>query len=135
MHGVKFLFLLALLGAFLCALLPGSSLMGVVPLGGYLVHLVTFVVLGFLVDISYGAAPVVVKVTFLGALGALIEVAQYFLPYRSSSLVDLTVDIGGILTYFLLVQRFVAPLLFGFSPCPAVERGAFVSPNKLSKSP
>lgn len=133
---IRSVFLLALTVAFGCALVPGSKLMGVIPLGGYLVHLITFIVLGFLIDLSYISHPVVTKIVFLSVLGALIEVAQYFVPCRSSSFVELTVDIVGILMYFLLVRwflrRFLIPLLPGLSACPAVEAGSLPSPAKLS---
>ena len=103
---LRFLFLLALTGTFVCSILPGDRLMGAIPLGGYPVHLITFILLCLLLDLCYCAKPVLLKVVFLSLFGAFTEAVQYFVSYRSWSYVDLGVDVMGILTYFAFTRWF-----------------------------
>jgi VanZ family protein len=65
-------------------------------------HILAFYVLSFLADYS---APKVrfnlSKGLMILAYGLLIEVIQYFLPYRENSLYDLAADAIGIAAYVL----------------------------------
>jgi VanZ family protein len=65
----------------------------------------------FFLDLSYGSKPVLLKIVFLSLFGALIEITQYFVPYRSWSFVDFAVDVTGILIYFSLTRWFGRRLL------------------------
>ena len=63
-------------------------------------HVLAFFVLGLLADFSFpergfGAS----KILALLGYGLLIEVVQYFLPYRSFSLYDLAADAVGLALY------------------------------------
>lgn len=65
-------------------------------------HVLAFYALAFLADFSFpgnkfGAA----KISSLLGYGLLIEVIQYFLPYRSFSLYDLAGDGAGLFLYWL----------------------------------
>jgi VanZ family protein len=76
-------------------------------------HILAFYVLALLVDFSFPQDKFVVsKVLALLGFGLLIEVIQYFLPYRTFSLYDLAADGGGLTVYWfsLPTLRYV-PLL------------------------
>lgn len=67
-------------------------------------HAAAFVTLATLADFSFprsrfGAA----KAGWLLAYGVLIEVVQYFVPYRSAEVLDVVADSVGIACYLLLV--------------------------------
>ena len=67
-------------------------------------HALAFFVLGLLADFSFperGLGPS--KTLSLLAYGLLIEVIQYFLPYRTFSLYDLAADGVGLTLYWCLV--------------------------------
>jgi VanZ family protein len=69
-------------------------------------HLIAFVVLSFLAHIAY---PKMQKFKWVSALffyGLLIEVVQYFLPYREFSLFDLATDSLGIIGYLIIFCSF-----------------------------
>jgi VanZ family protein len=76
-------------------------------------HILAFYVLGFLTDFSFpwkrfGLS----KVLPLLGFGLLIEVIQYFLPYRSFSFYDLAADATGLAVYwFSLPALKYLPLL------------------------
>jgi VanZ family protein len=72
-------------------------------------HILAFYVLAFLLDFSVPERPFNLKlaVALLG-FGLLIELIQYFIPYRSCSLLDLAADAIGIALYWaslVLVQK------------------------------
>jgi len=65
-------------------------------------HILAFYVLGFLADFSFpGKRFGLSKVLPILGYGLLIEVIQYFLPYRSFSLYDLAADAAGLAVYWL----------------------------------
>jgi len=67
-------------------------------------HAFAFFVLALLVDFSMpesGFGPR--KVLFLLGYGLAIEITQYFLPYRTFSLLDLTADGVGLFLYRLAI--------------------------------
>jgi len=67
-------------------------------------HIVAFLYLAFLLDFSFPESRFdILKVILLLAYGLLIEVIQYFLPYRTSSFLDLLADGVGVALYFLLI--------------------------------
>jgi VanZ family protein len=64
-------------------------------------HILAFYVLGFLADFSFPRKKLgLSKVLPLLGFGLLIEVIQYFLPYRSFSLYDLAADAAGLAVYW-----------------------------------
>jgi VanZ family protein len=64
-------------------------------------HILAFYVLGFLADFSFPRKKFgLSKVLSLLGFGLLIEVIQYFLPYRSFSLYDLAADAAGLAVYW-----------------------------------
>jgi VanZ family protein len=64
-------------------------------------HIFAFYVLGFLADFSFPRNKLgLSKVLPLLGFGLLIEVIQYFLPYRSFSLYDLAADAAGLAAYW-----------------------------------
>jgi len=89
-----------------------ESLPGIDELNDKVNHIFAFVVLSFLTDYSFPSAgfrwP---KILLLLGFGAGIEVIQYFLPYRESSVYDLLADGVGIFAYLMLIpvlRRFPA---------------------------
>jgi VanZ family protein len=65
-------------------------------------HILAFYVLGFLADFSFPRKNFgLSKILPLLGFGLLIEVIQYFLPYRSFSLYDLAADAAGLAVYRL----------------------------------
>jgi VanZ family protein len=67
-------------------------------------HIVAFLYLAFLLDFSFPDSHFdKLKVILLLAYGLLIEVIQYFLPYRTFSFLDLVADGVGVTLYFLLI--------------------------------
>jgi VanZ family protein len=64
-------------------------------------HILAFYVLGFLADFSFPRKEFgFSKVLSLLGFGLLIEVIQYFLPYRTFSLYDLGADAAGLAVYW-----------------------------------
>lgn len=102
---IRFLFRPALV----LALLAGTALALTQPPGGTLgslndkvQHLLGFAVLGLLADYSIPSARGAYwrwQLPLLLGYGALIEVAQSFVPYRSADLLDLAADAAGLLAY------------------------------------
>jgi VanZ family protein len=67
-------------------------------------HLLAFYVLSLLADFSFPRhGSVLSKALALLGYGLLIEVVQYFIPYRTCSLLDLSADGAGIALYWLSV--------------------------------
>ena len=65
-------------------------------------HILAFYVLGFLADFSFPVKRFgLSKVLPVLGYGLLIEVIQYFLPYRSFSLYDLAADAAGLAVYWV----------------------------------
>ncbi len=67
-------------------------------------HILAFAALGFLSDFSFpGTKFVPVTALSLMGYGLLIEAVQYFLPYRTASLLDWAADAAGLAVYLLAV--------------------------------
>lgn len=67
-------------------------------------HVLAFVYLAFLLDFSFPNNRFnLSKVFMLLAYGMLIEVIQYFIPYRTFSFFDVLADGFGIILYVLFV--------------------------------
>lgn len=67
-------------------------------------HLLVFLLLAWLADFSFPRSGFgAIKIAALGWYGLSLEFLQYFLPYRSCSLLDFGADVVGILLYPLLV--------------------------------
>lgn len=64
-------------------------------------HLAAFLVLAALIDWSFPALAINRKLLALLAYGVLIEVVQYFLPYRMFSVFDMGADALGLALYRL----------------------------------
>jgi VanZ family protein len=63
-------------------------------------HAAAFFVLAFLLDFSFPATPLGgVKALSLLAYGMLLEIVQYFLPYRLFSVLDFVADGAGVALY------------------------------------
>jgi VanZ family protein len=76
-------------------------------------HMLAFYVLGLLADFAWpGTAFYTRKAFLLLGYGVLIEIIQYFLPYRSFSLFDLGADAFGLLLYAVSVPllKYIYPL-------------------------
>ena len=74
-------------------------------------HGLTFLLLSLLADFSCPEGKFTFrKVSPLVAYGVLIECIQYFLPYRSFSVLDILADIAGIALYAM-----VSPLIINMS--------------------
>jgi len=69
-----------------------------------LLHALAFCVLLWLADGSWPDRGVnLTKVTLIFGYGAMIEIIQFYLPYRDCSLLDLAADGGGMLLYPLTI--------------------------------
>lgn len=67
-------------------------------------HVLAFAVLAGLTDFSFpGSRFGAAKVLALLGFGLLIEVVQYFLPYRESSMLDWLADALGVAAYVLCI--------------------------------
>jgi len=69
-------------------------------------HFAAFCVLSWLIQRAYGEKNLFVKVSVLVVYGALIEAAQFFVPYRVVSFLDLLADCAGILFAFCMMALF-----------------------------
>ncbi|PKL35146.1 MAG: VanZ family protein [Spirochaetae bacterium HGW-Spirochaetae-1] len=102
MHSGKFfriIFWLANTGILVAALIP-SPVPGTESINDKILHGVAFFVLSLLGSIAYKNSPVSL-VLYLAVYGFLIELIQYFLPYRTFALSDLLADIIGIILFLL----------------------------------
>jgi VanZ family protein len=67
-------------------------------------HIFAFVYLAFLLDFSFQDSRFdMLKVFLLLVYGLLIEVIQYFIPYRTFSFLDLLADGVGVALYVLII--------------------------------
>ncbi len=76
---------------------------GVEDLNDKVSHVLAFAGLALLSDFSFPARRFGTKVIGLLAFGLLIEVVQYFLPYRESSVFDWLADAIGIAAYAVCI--------------------------------
>ena len=71
-------------------------------------HALAFFGLSFLADFSFHREKFsLIKICPIITYGILIECVQYFLPYRSFSLLDIVGDIAGVVIYVLLLPMLV----------------------------
>jgi VanZ family protein len=90
-----------LMAILILAMLPNQSL-GMDKLNDKLNHIVAFFTCALLVDFSFPETEFgFKKIIALLGYGLLIEIIQWFLVYRSSSLFDLAADAIGLLCYGL----------------------------------
>ena len=76
-----------------------------------LMHAMAFLALSLLADFSFPRDKFSLKkICPIIAYGILIECVQYFVPYRSFSMLDIVGDIAGVVIYVLLL-----PLLMRLS--------------------
>ena len=67
-------------------------------------HILTFVILAFLLDFSFPASSFnLAKIFSLLVYGMLIEMIQYFLPHRMFSFLDILADGGGLVIYAMFI--------------------------------
>ena len=72
-------------------------------------HFFAFFILAFLIDFAYPRMAFAgAKINALFGFAVFIELVQYFLPYRSFSLIDIAADIVGVLFYLVLKRRIAA---------------------------
>jgi len=72
-------------------------------------HLLAFGVLAFLMDYSFPESKhFKVKMLALLVFASFIEVVQYFLPYRTFSIIDIAADILGVMFYLILKHKIIA---------------------------
>ncbi len=101
----KFLFIVLLLIISSIAFLPNyDNLPEVVSVSGIINHFVAFLVLSFFLDNGYQLK---IKNAFLVLFvyGFFIEAVQYFLPNRCFELLDLVVDMSGVVVFYVLKSR------------------------------
>ena len=76
----------------------------VLPHNDKIKHMAAFLTLASLTDFSFPRSRFGVgKIAWLLAYGVLIEVVQYFIPNRSSEVLDVAADSIGILCYVILI--------------------------------
>lgn len=74
-------------------------------------HLIAFGVLSFLCHIAFQTQHSIKWAFALFGYGLLIELVQYFLPYREFSLLDLATDLLGIVLYLIIFHPLFNRLL------------------------
>jgi len=92
----RILFVLALGFATMQMLVPQPVLEYDVPSGDKLMHAAAFFVFGMLARFSFPELRYIVPAVGLALYGTVIEVVQFFLSFRSFSLLDIAADIGGL---------------------------------------
>jgi len=72
-----------------------------------LYHFAAFLILTFFMDLSIKKPLLFSKAAlfFLISYAFLIELVQYFLPYRSAEVLDFISDLSGILVYLLFAPK------------------------------
>ena len=103
----KAVFFAALLVIFIMAVLPPSQFLPEFNISDKLLHSLTFMFLFFLMDRAYEGMLSSVMAGYLMTYGVLIEIVQFFIPYREFSLLDMVANAVGLLAYFLVQQRSV----------------------------
>ena len=75
-----------------------------------LMHFSAFFILSLLLDLSLKSDLMVNKIflSFLVTYAGLIEIIQYFLPYRSAEILDFIFDLLGILVYLYFAPKIVS---------------------------
>jgi len=110
-RAIKAIFFFLLAGSFLYALMPNSVTLDDTFGLSAVLHFLAFVTLAFTIDFAYPLLGNFRKALVLTGFGILIEVLQYFIPYRFCSFWDFMIDVFGITAYFLGVQSFIMKLM------------------------
>ncbi|MBZ0155183.1 MAG: VanZ family protein [Alphaproteobacteria bacterium] len=95
----RWAFYAVLVAVFVLSLTPESALPDEFSISDVVNHFAAFLVLSFLFDGAYPRVRPAVKISALVAFGALIEVLQGVLPYRTCSVKDLAVDCLAVVVY------------------------------------
>lgn len=67
-------------------------------------HIMAFAYLAFLLDFAMPDSDFnLLKIIPLLGYGLMIEFVQYFLPYRTFSILDMLADVAGIMIYLLII--------------------------------
>ena len=98
----RYFLLLAILGTLVLTFSMTSGVVVVELINDKVAHGSIFFVLSFLSFHSLGRQYGLLTLVALACFGLLIEVIQYFLPWRSFSWMDWVADISGILAYELI---------------------------------
>ena len=72
-------------------------------------HFIAFFVLAMFLDFSF-TPRYTYNIVFLSMYGIFIECVQYFLPNRAFDMLDVVVDISGVVIYLLLKTSFTKQL-------------------------
>lgn len=95
----RILFVLALAFATMQMLVSKPMMTYDVPSGDKIMHAAAFFVFGMLARFSFPDTRYIVPAAWLALYGVAIEVVQFFLSFRSFSLLDIAADIGGLATF------------------------------------
>lgn len=99
----KTLFYIVLVVVFILSIIPDTEeLPEITKLSDKLTHIFAFITLAFLIDFGYPDKSFFWKLSYLVLYGLMIEMVQYFIPYREFSLFDFATDIIGLSFYFFL---------------------------------
>lgn len=101
----KTLFFLFLIITLFFALLP-VSFHGSLFSNDKLDHLIAFFILSWLLKGAFASLTLAEYLMLLLSIGGIIEIAQYFNPPRSFSLMDLSADLVGIFLFFVLYHLY-----------------------------
>lgn len=104
---------LTLLGIGLIVALMPSPDTGDIKLNDKVMHLTAFFAYAILLDMASSRDFWRFQVPILLGYGALIEVLQFFMPWRSFSLLDFAADASGLVLYWLVFRMIfkVKPLI------------------------
>ena len=100
------LFFSATIAIIILAVLPSDKLTSTMKISDILNHTMAFLTLSFLFRQSFPHKKNKVLFIYLSAYGGLIELIQFFLPWRSCDLKDLSVDITAILAFIIISEIF-----------------------------
>lgn len=104
---------MTLLGIGLIVALTPSPDTGDIKLNDKVMHLTAFFAYAVLLDMASSRDFWRFQVPILLGYGALIEVLQFFMPWRSFSLLDFAADASGLVLYWLVFRMIfkVKPLI------------------------
>ncbi len=92
----KILFWSCVLAILVLTMLPTVA-MEIVYATDKFAHFIAFFILSFLLWSAYKLPqPFITSVFLLGGFGLVIELLQYYIPYRSFSLFDFAADVAGV---------------------------------------